>query len=164
MQAVNTLAVAVLLIALALTVWLTIALFCWRLLDNAATRGALTVLHHALVAMPLVWLVATASLVLRAYLRIGEWPHGSEMGSAFDWYDANIDARSFGGHFELIRLLGIAIVASWAVLMPALHVALRAKRVPIGKRWSLLAMASTVVALCILLNADPAGVMEWLDG
>lgn len=87
--------------------WLLVRRFASPSLGRA--RHRLLIVHHALATLPFVWLLAFSTLVLRAYLRVGDWPHG-------------------GQHDSRGLLVGAVTLA------------------------------------CLVVNADPVGVLEWLDG
>jgi hypothetical protein len=153
--------------------WLTVCVSGWVIVgrcdgtvDVAVRRGLLWA-HDLVAAVPLLWFAALSALIARAYWRIGEWPHGDDwVSSGSGWPDfrpANIDARIFGANFELVVLVGIAVLFAWPFFLPLHHFARR-----LGARrswiWIPICVAGFAAFSCILLNADPGEVMEWLDG
>jgi hypothetical protein len=153
--------------------WLTCCVAGWVIVGrcegtvDATVRRGLLWAHDLVAAVPLLWFAAVASLIARAYMRIGEWPHGSgwvSSGSGWpDWRPANIDAQAFGVNFGAVVAIGIAVTFAWPLFLPLHHFARR-----LGARrswiWIPVCVAGFAAFSFIFFNADPADVMEWLDG
>jgi hypothetical protein len=169
MQAVDVdLLVVACVIAVAVTEWIVVWLFLSRLGQSSASSLARTlrVAHAAIVALPMACLAATGALVLRAFLRIGEWPHGSEpvfTGAGLpEWREANIDAGWFELHYLLVHTLAVAAFLS-VLVFPPLHVVVR-RGGSAHANLALVLYASGFVAFAAVMIGDVGGVAEWLDG
>jgi len=148
------------------TVWLTCWLFFARLQRAPAVNRILHGLHRVTAVLPLAWILVATSLVVRAYIRLGQWPHGGDYVFAGEglpeWRDGNLDASTFGIHYRLVTMLGIAALAS-CLFFPPLHVALgRGSPRNLGGR--LIAFAVGAPAFVLFALCDFGGVADWLDG
>ena len=148
------------------TVWLTCWLFFTRLQQAAPVNRILHGLHRVTAILPLAWLLLATSLVVRAYIRLGQWPHGGDYvftGEGLpEWRAGNLDASTLGIHYSLVTPLGIAALAS-CLFFPPLHVALgRSSSKDLGG-W-LIAFALGAPAFVLVGLCDFGGVAEWLDG
>jgi heme/copper-type cytochrome/quinol oxidase subunit 2 len=162
---VSELFISVMLLGLALTLWLVLALFFFHVaaVDSPPLRRGLVALHHTFAVLPIVWLVAAGLLAVRAYLRLGEWPHEGGLASAagsLRWQDGNLDPRVFGAHYWLVCTLGATAFIA-ALLTPPLHLAVRPN---LNRPWLWLALyalgiGGSVFAYC---NDALAAVAEWV--
>ena len=151
------------------TVWLTIYVglrhFAPR--ESPAVQRSLHFVHGVVATLPWLALSLTAALVLRAYLKIGEWPHGGEHvpdGTSWigSWRAANIDVGAFWPHDVFVRIAGVAVLAS-VLLYPPLQTAVRGR----DKRRDALWSATYIVGFALfglVMLCDIGGVAEWLDG
>lgn len=148
------------------TVWLTCWLFFARIGQAAPVSRCLQVLHGAAAILPLAWVALAATLVLRAYLRLGQWPHGGDYVSGGEglpqWREGNLDAPTLGIHYDLASALGIAALAS-CLFFPPLHAALKRSSSRDLGGW-LIAYAVGAPLFVLVGLCDLGGVAEWLNG
>ncbi|MBL8857092.1 MAG: hypothetical protein JNL28_01125 [Planctomycetes bacterium] len=120
-------------------------------------RGAVCWLFLA----PSAWLIAFGSLVIRARLRVGEWPH-AQSGTPFDgtWVDTSIDPKEFGLH-HMVVWCGLGLTA-WAVVIGAgvwvASLFWPRIRPPLFLR---LLFIATAVACVAVVFGDVGGFFEW---
>jgi hypothetical protein len=72
---------------------------------DASSRAHMGVVSAIVLFTPAIWLVAFWSLVLRARIHLGEWPHGSRGFLDGVWQGASLDPSHFNLHAAAVWLL-----------------------------------------------------------
>lgn len=112
----------------------------------------------AILLVPTPWLLAFGSLVVRARIVVGEWPH-PRGGNSFDGteVDTPIDPKAFGWHHELVWL-GVGptfwalVVGVTLMIAGGFWAEIRAHRVA---RWVFAGTCPSCVVMALLFG-------EWL--
>jgi len=149
----------ILLLADWIVAWLLIGRWIrsrWR-----ATHRAVVWAHHAFAAAPAALIVVAATLVARAYASAGAWPRPGGWSFPGGYEPSNAPPESFGLHFELVRVLMFAALASF-LAFPALHGALRSTLDGRRNRWLAAWGIAWPLAACAVVYRGPFAVAEWL--
>ena len=128
--------------------------------SGGAFQHAVLRLHHAFALAPVLWILAAATLLARAYAEVGEWPRPGQVGF-LHYTPSNIPAESFGVHHGAALAL---FTATWISLIafPPLHFA--AKRL-LGARalvWFIGWLVTWVAGLLLSVYEGPYGIAEWI--
>lgn len=148
------------------TVWISLTLFVghWMRRRASASGGAfqraVLWLHHGFALAPVLWILAAASLLARAFASVGEWPRPGRFGWPGDT-PSNIAAESFGAHHSAALAL---FTATWVSLLafPPLHLA--AKQL-LGARalvWFVGWLVTWCVGLWLSVYDGEYGISDWI--
>jgi hypothetical protein len=128
--------------------------------SGGAFQHAVRWLHHGFALAPVLWILAAATLLARAYAEVGEWPRPGRVGFLTDT-PSNIPAEAFGAHHAAALAL---FMATWISLIafPPLHFA--AKQV-LGARallWFVGWLVTWLAGLLLSVYEGPYGIAEWI--
>ncbi len=159
--------VGISLVGVVSTVWISTAIFVGhraRRIAEArpgALQRGLVWLHHAVALTPALWIVAAAALVVRAFLRVGEWPRARGEFVFWSGFTPNISAGTFGLHHELAEFAVVAMFLS-VLVFPPLHLATRGWLVARSGSWLASWIATLVVGVASLLYDGPYAIADWI--
>lgn len=128
--------------------------------SGGAFQDAVRWLHHGFALAPVLWILAAATLLARAYAEVGEWPRPAQV-EFLHVTPSNIPAESFGAHhFAALALF----TATWISLIafPPLHFA--AKRL-LGARalvWFIGWLVTWVAGLLLSVYDGQYSIGEWI--
>ena len=123
----------------------------WIVLRNVA---------RLILLVPTAWVLLFWSLVARAWIRVGEWPHGRS-GSLFDGtlVHSSLDPSSLGLHTQLVW--AGAVVGTYAVLVSPL-VLIACNRIgPMRQPWTVRAFLVSMALVVFTISGNPGGAFDW---
>ncbi len=128
--------------------------------SGGSFQHAVLWLHRGFALAPVMWILAAATLLARAYAEVGEWPRPGRVGFLTDT-PSNIPAEAFGAHHAAALAL---FTATWisVIAFPPLHFAAKPLLGARARLWFAGWLVTWLAGLLLSVYEGPYGIAEWI--